>query len=54
MTLIRDVFPNITAANDAVRSMSKKFCFTGPFKRQHGKWVETLLQSERQHLYNIC
>ena len=53
MTLIGDVFPNITVPNDAVRSMSKKFSFTGPFKRQHGKWVETLLQSERQHLYHI-
>ena len=50
MTLIRDAFPNITAPKKVVRSMSKKFCFTGPFKRQHGKWVETLLQSERQHL----
>ena len=42
MTLIGDVFPNITVPNDAVRSMSKKFSFTGAFKRQHGKWVETL------------
>ena len=30
--------------------MSNKSCFRGPFNRQHGKWVETLLQSEQQHL----
>ena len=33
--------------------MPKKLCFTGPFDRQHGKWDETLLQSEREHLYQI-
>ena len=33
--------------------MSKKPCFRGSLDRQHGKWVETLLQSEWQHLYNI-
>ena len=33
--------------------MSKKPCFRGHLDRQHGKWVETLLQSEWHHLYNI-
>ena len=33
--------------------MCKKPCFRGPLVRQHGKLVNTLLQSERQHLYNI-
>ena len=33
--------------------MFKKPCFRAPFNRQHRKWVETLLQSERQHLFNI-
>ena len=54
MTLIADVFPELPAPKNVVRSMSKKLRFTGRFDRQHGKWVETLLQSERQHLYNIC
>ena len=53
MTLIAGVFPQLPGPKDVVRSMSKKLCFTGPFNTQHGKWVETLLQSERQHLYNI-
>ena len=30
--------------------MSKNPCFRGHFEGQHGKWVETLLQSKRQHL----
>ena len=34
--------------------MSKKPCFRGPFKRQHGKGVERLLQPERRHLYQNC
>ena len=33
--------------------MFKKSCFRGPFNRKHGKWVETLLKSVRQHLYEI-
>ena len=33
--------------------MPNTSCFRAPFDRQHGKWAETLLQSERQHLYNI-
>ena len=53
MTLIADVFPELPAPKNVVRSMSKKLRFTGRFDRQHGKWVETLLQSERQHLCNI-
>ena len=43
----------ITGSKYVVTSMFKKLRFTDPFDRQHGKWVETLLQSERQHLYNI-
>ena len=34
--------------------MSENSCFRGPFKGQHGKRVETMLRSERQHLYHIC
>ena len=46
MTLVDEVYPNVTAPKDVARSMSKKFCFTGPFERKHGKCVETLLYSE--------
>ena len=54
MTLIVDVFPEITAPKNMVRKMPKKPCFRGPLDRQHGKRVETLFQCEWQHLYNIC
>ena len=53
MTLIVDVFPEILASKNMVRQMSKKSCFRKPLDRKRGKWVETLLQSEWQHLYNI-
>ena len=53
MTLIAEVFLELPAPKNMVGSMSKKLCFRGPFDSQHGKWVETLLQSERQQLYNI-
>ena len=53
MTLIAYVFPELPAPKNVLRSISKKLCFRVPFNKQHGKWVETLLQSERQHLYNI-
>ena len=33
--------------------MSKKSRFRGTFDKWHGKWGETLLKSERQHLYHI-
>ena len=53
MTLIADAFRQLPAPKNVVRSMSKKVCFRGDFHRRHSKWVETLLESERQHLYNI-
>ena len=46
MTLIAGVFPEIEAPKNMVRYMSKNPCFRGPLDRQHGKWLETLLQSE--------
>ena len=46
MNLIADVFPQLTPLKNVVRSISKKLCFTGPFDRQYGKWVVTLLLSE--------
>ena len=33
--------------------MSKKSCFRGPFKKQHGKRTQPLLESTSQHLYHI-
>ena len=33
--------------------MSKESRFRRPFNKSHGKRVETLLKSERQHLYHI-
>ena len=53
MTLVADVFPEIPPPKNMVREMSKEPCFRGPLDRQHGNWVETLLQSEWQHLYKI-
>ena len=53
MTLKADVFPQLPAPKNVARSISEKLSFRGPFDRRHRKWVETLLQSERQHLYNI-
>ena len=51
MTLIADVFPEISTPKSMVRLMSKKPCFRGPLEIQHGKSVETMFQSEWQHLY---
>ena len=50
MTLIADVFREIAGPKNMVRQMSKKPYFRGSLDREHGKWVETLLQSEWQHL----
>ena len=46
MALIADVFHEFPAAKNMVREMSEKLCFRGPLDREHGKSVETLLQSE--------
>ena len=53
MTLIADSFPKLRTPKNVVRYMSKKSCFKGPFDRQHGKRVVTLLQYEREHRYHI-
>ena len=53
MTLIADVFPEIPAKKNMVRSISKKPCIRGLLARKGGKCIETLLQSEWQHLYHI-
>ena len=53
MTLIAYLFPKLRTPENVVRYMSKKFRSKGPFDRQHGQRVQTLLQSERQHRYHI-
>ena len=50
MTLIADVFLEIPAPKNMVREMSKKLYLTGHLDKKQGKWVETLFQSEWQHL----
>ena len=45
MTLIADLFPKLRTPRKVVRYMSKKSRFKGPFDRQHGKRVQTLLRS---------
>ena len=63
MTLLANLFPKLRTPEKGVRYMSKKSSFKGPFDRQHGKRVQTLLRSgkrvqtllrsERQHAYHI-
>ena len=53
MTLIADLFLKLRTPENVVRYMSKKSRFKGPFDREHGKRVQTLLQSERQHRYHF-
>ena len=45
MTLIADLFPKLRTPENLVRYMSKNSRFKGPFDRQHGEQVQTLLQS---------
>ena len=53
MTLIADLFSKLRTPKNLVRYVSKKSRFKGLFDRQHGKRVQTLLQSEPQHRYHI-
>ena len=53
MTFIADLFPKLRIPKNVVRYLSKKPCFKGPFDREHGKRVQTLLRSEPQHRYHI-
>ena len=45
MTFIADLFAKLRTPKNVVRYLSKKSRFKGPFDRQHGKRVETLLRS---------
>ena len=53
MTLTAYVFPKLRTLKDVVRSTSKKSRLKGHLNRQHGKRVETLIQSQRKHIYHI-
>ena len=53
MTLIADLFPKSRTPKNVVRYMSKTSRFKGPYERQHGKRVQTLLRSEPQHRCHI-
>ena len=46
MTLIADLVPKFPNLENVVRYMSKKSRFKGPFDRQYGKPVQTLLRPE--------
>ena len=48
-----DVFPKLRIPKKVVKSISKESLFRGPFEKQHGKRVQTLLKSERKHFYHI-
>ena len=53
MTLIADFFPKLRTPENVARYMYNKSRFKGPFDRQHGKRVQTVLPSGQQHCYHI-
>ena len=53
MSFIADLFVKLRTPENVVRYMSKKSRSKGPFDRQHGKRVQTLLRSGSQHRYHI-
>ena len=53
MTLIADLFPKFRIPENVARYMSKKSRFKGPFDTQHGKRVQTQLQSPQQDCHHI-
>ena len=53
MTLIAYFFTKLGTPETVARDMSKKSRFKGPFDRQHGKRIQTLLRSAQQHCYHI-
>ena len=53
MTFIAHLFVKLRTPKNVVRYMSKKSRSKGPFDRQHGKRVQTLLRSGSQHRYHI-
>ena len=53
MSFIADLFAKLRTPKNVVRYMSKKSRFKGPFDRQHGKRVQTLLRSGSHDRYHI-
>ena len=53
MTLKADVFTKLPTPKNVLRYRSKKSRFSEPLDRQHVRQAQTLLQSERQHRYDI-
>ena len=53
MTLIADFFPKLRTPESVARYMSNKSRLKGTFERQHGKRVQTVLQSGQEHCYHI-
>ena len=53
MTFLVEIFPVLRTPKNVVRSMSKKSRFKGPFDREHGKRVQTLLRFDPEHSYHI-
>ena len=48
-----DFLPKLRTPENVARYMSNKSRFKGTFDRQHGKRVQTVLQSGQQHCYHI-
>ena len=48
-----DFLPKLRTPENVSRYMSDQFRFKGTFDRQHGKRVQTVLQSGQQHCYHI-
>ena len=53
MSLIADFLPKLRTPKNVVRYMCKKSRLKGPFDRQHGKRVQTLLHCGQQHCDQI-
>ena len=53
MTFLANLFPILRTSEKGVRYMSKKSRFKGPFDRQHGKRVQTLLRPEQRYRHHI-
>ena len=53
INLLADVFPILRAPKNVIKQICKKFSLRGPFSKQHAKGDQTLLKSERHHLYHI-
>ena len=46
-------FLKLRTPENVVKEMFNKSRLISTPDRQHGKWAETLIQSQREHLYHI-